>query len=151
LPIEYRDKNDTITTDNIKLIDFQNPENNNFKAINQFAIVENNHSRRPDIVIFINGLPLIIFELKNPSDENATIDSAYLQLQTYKNEIPGIFNYNELLVISDGVYTQVGTLTSPREWFLPWKTIDGENLGRNVFDYAKKIVIGGWHPLFVWF
>ena len=142
LPIEYRDKNGTITTDNIKLIDFQNPENNNFKAINQFAIVENNHSRRPDIVIFINGLPLIIFELKNPSDENATIDSAHLQLQTYKNEIPGIFNYNELLVISDGVYAQVGTLTSPREWFLPWKTIDGENLAPENIPQLQVMIEG---------
>jgi len=127
VPLEYRAKNGNITTDNIKLIDYQNPENNDFKAINQFTIIENNKHRRPDIIIFINGLPITVIELKNPSDENATIDSAYSQLQTYKNEIPTIFNYNELLVISDGVYAQVGTLTSTREWFLPWKTIDGEN------------------------
>lgn len=127
VPLEYRAKNGKITYDYIKLIDFQNPKNNDFKAINQFTIIDNNKHRRPDIIIFINGLPLIIAELKNSSREIADLNSAYNQIQTYKHEIPIIFNYNELIILSDGTYAEVGTLNASKEWFLPWKTIDGES------------------------
>ena len=126
IPLEYRAKNGKITSDNIKLIDYQNPNNNKFSAINQFTIIENNKNRRPDIIIFINGLPITVIELKNSASESANLESAYKQLQTYKDQITSLFLYNELLVISDGTYAQVGTLTSNNEWFLPWKTIDGE-------------------------
>jgi type I restriction enzyme R subunit len=97
---------------------------NEFVAINQFTIIEKSN-RRPDIIIFINGLPLILIELKNPASATATIDTAYTQLETYKQEIPSIFTYNELLIIADGTDAKVGTITSPYEWFMPWKTIDG--------------------------
>jgi type I restriction enzyme, R subunit len=109
----------------VYLIDFNEPKNNEFLAVNQFTIKEKSE-RRPDIIIFINGLPIALFELKNPTDENATIEKAYQQIQTYTQEIPSIFDYNELCVISDGVYSQVGTFTSPKEWFLPWKSKNGE-------------------------
>lgn len=127
-PFEYRDKKGDIKTDNIRLVDYNDPDNNIFKAINQFTIIENKKNRRPDIVIFVNGLPLIIIELKNASSETADLNSAYKQIQTYKKEIPTIFNYNELIILSDGTYAEVGTVTSNKEWFLAWKTIDGESI-----------------------
>jgi type I restriction enzyme, R subunit len=109
----------------VYLIDFNEPKNNEFLAVNQFTIREKSE-RRPDIIIFLNGLPVALFELKNPTDENATIAKAYQQIQTYTQEISNIFDYNELCIISDGIYSQVGTFTSPKEWFLPWKSTNGE-------------------------
>jgi len=126
VPLEFRNKKGEIKDEYVQLIDFKNPKNNEFLAVNQFTVIENNKNRRPDIIIFINGLPISIIELKNPTDEKATIESAHKQLETYKDQISTIFNYNELLVISDGTYAQAGTLTSPKEWFLPWKTINGK-------------------------
>lgn len=123
--VEYRD-NGRIVGDKVWLFDFEFPENNEFLAINQFTVIEGDYNRRPDIVLFVNGLPLGIIELKNMADESATIWSAYNQLQTYKNQIPSIFTYNEALVISDGYEARAGTITSPKEWFLSWKTIEGK-------------------------
>ncbi|RIK08338.1 MAG: DEAD/DEAH box helicase, partial [Acidobacteria bacterium] len=111
----------------VRLIDFEHPENNDWLAVNQFTVHEHSH-RRPDVVIFVNGLPLGVVELKNPADEDADIWSAYTQIQTYKQEIPSLFGYNEVVVVSDGVDARIGSLTAPREWFLPWRTIDGEEL-----------------------
>lgn len=122
--VEYR-HDGRIKGDKVWLFDFDNPKNNEFLAINQFTIIENNYNRRPDIILFINGLPLIAIELKNPADENATVKTAYNQFQTYKSEIPSLFNYNEILVVSDGIDARAGTMTSEWERFLPWKTIDG--------------------------
>ena len=102
---------------------------NDFLAVNQFAVVENKNSRRPDIVLFVNGLPLGIVELKNPTDEDATIWTAWQQLQTYKSELPTLFSVNELLVVSDGLEARVGTLTAGKEWFKPWRTIVGDECG----------------------
>jgi len=110
----------------IWLYDFEKPERNDFLAVNQFTVQENNVERRPDVVIFVNGIPLLIFELKNLADENATIDDAYNQFQTYKDQLPSLFRYNEILVISDGLKAQAGTISSERERFMQWKTIDGE-------------------------
>jgi len=120
IDLEYR-KDGKIKYDKLWLIDFENPKNNDFLVTNQFTIIENNCNRRADIVVFVNGLPLSLMELKNLADEKATIESAYSQIQTYKNEIPSIFNYNETLIISDGTNAQVGTLTANKEWFLEWK------------------------------
>ena len=108
------------------LFDFDNPENNEFLAINQFTVIENNYERRPDVVLFVNGIPLVVIELKNPASENATILDAYNQFQTYKEQIPALFKYNEILVISDGLQAKAGTITSEFERFMQWKTIDGE-------------------------
>ena len=108
----------------------RDPENNDWLAVNQFTVVEDQHKRRPDVVLFVNGLPLAVIELKNPADEKATIWTAFNQLQTYKEQIPSLFAYNEVLVISDGVQARIGTLTADREWFMPWRTIDGRGAGR---------------------
>lgn len=137
--LEHRNRLGEISHDYVRLIDFNTLENNEFLAVNQFTIIENNKHRRPDIILFINGLPIAIIELKNPTDEKATIESAHEQLKTYKNEIPTIFNYNELLVISDGTYAQAGTLTSPKEWFLPWKTLDGKEIAKIITTITNFI------------
>ena len=130
VPVEYRRKDGSIAGDRVRLIDFENPENNDFLAVNQFTVVEGQHHRRPDIVIFVNGLPLAVIELKNPADEDATIWTAFNQLQTYKQQIPSLFTFNEALVISDGLEARLGTLTADKERFSPWKSIDGEDRPR---------------------
>ncbi|MCA9086098.1 MAG: type I restriction endonuclease subunit R, partial [Planctomycetaceae bacterium] len=117
--VEYRRQDGSIKGDRVRLIDFDNPGNNDFLAVNQFLVREGNHKRIPDIVVFVNGLPLAVIELKNPGDENATIDDAYQQLQTYKAEIPSLLDYNELLVVSDGSNARLGSLTAGMEWFKP--------------------------------
>jgi len=108
------------------LFDFEDPNNNDFLTVNQFTVVENNVERRPDVVLFVNGIPLLVLELKNPADEDATIWTAYDQFQTYKDQLPSLFRYNEILVISDGIEARAGSITSERERFMQWKTINGE-------------------------
>jgi len=112
----------------VRVIDFDDPSNNDWAAVNQFTVTDGQHTRRPDIVVFVNGLPLAVIELKNAADEGADIWQAFNQLQTYKQQIPALFAYNELLVISDGLEARVGTLSADRERFMPWKTIEGETL-----------------------
>ena len=112
----------------VRVLDFGEPESNDWLAVNQFTVVENKHERRPDIVLFVNGLPLAVIELKNPADENATIHTAFQQLQTYKAEIPSLFAFNAALIVSDGLEARIGTLTAGQEWFKPWRTIAGETL-----------------------
>ena len=114
--------------DKVWLLDLEDLDNNDWLAINQFTVSENRRNRRPDIVVFVNGLPLGVIELKNPADEKATIRHAFNQLQTYKSDIPGLFIYNELLVISDGLEARGGTLTSGWDRFTPWRTIDGKEV-----------------------
>jgi type I restriction enzyme R subunit len=126
--VEYRRVDGSIAGAQARVIDFEKPGNNDWVAVNQFTVVENKHNRRPDVVLFVNGLPLAVLELKNPADENATIWTAFQQLQTYKQEIPSLFAYNAVLAVSDGVEARVGTLTAGREWFKPWRTISGEKL-----------------------
>jgi len=126
--VEYRDAEGTIRGAQARIIDYDDPKTNDWLAVNQFTVVENKHNRRPDIVLFINGLPLAVLELKNAANEDATIWSAFQQLQTYLAEIPSLFATNALLVISDGVEARAGSLTAGREWFKPWRTIAGETL-----------------------
>ena len=114
--------------DKVWLLDLKDLDNNDWLAVNQFTVIEDRRNRRPDIVVFINGLPLGVIELKNPADEKATIRHAYNQLQTYKSDIPGLFIYNEVLVISDGLEARGGTLTSGWDRFTPWRTIDGKEV-----------------------
>lgn len=125
--VEYQRPDGTIAGDQVWLVDVEHPERNDWLVVNQFT-VEEGQNRRPDIVVFVNGLPLALLELKNAKDENATIRGAYNQFQTYKRDIPSIFHYNEVLVVSDGTEARAGTLTSGWEWFMAWKTIDGVNL-----------------------
>lgn len=112
----------------VKVVDFEKPSENDWLAVNQFTVVENQHERRPDIVLFVNGLPLAVIELKNPADEDATIWSAWQQLQTYKREIPSLFDTNEFLIVSDGLLARIGSLTAGREWFKPWRTTEGRDI-----------------------
>ena len=112
------------------LLDIKHLDNNDWLAVNQFTVIENKKERRPDVVLFLNGLPLVVIELKNPGSEQATLRQAFKQLQTYKREIPSLFVYNELLVISDGMQARFGTVTSGWDRFMPWRTIDGTDLYR---------------------
>jgi len=123
--VEYRRKDGSIAGAQARVIDFDAPENNDWLAVNQFTVSEGQHTRRPDVVLFVNGLPLAVIELKNPADEDATIWSAYQQLQTYQAQIPSFFATNAALVISDGVQARIGTLGAGKEWFKPWRTIAG--------------------------
>ncbi len=116
------------------LFDFKNSENNEFVAANQFTIIENDIERRPDVILFMNGLPLVVIELKNIASENATIFDAYNQLQTYKDEIPSLFKYNEILLISDGIKARAGAINSEFERFMQWKTVDGEKPKTNTIE-----------------
>ncbi|MXW72152.1 MAG: type I restriction endonuclease subunit R [Acidobacteria bacterium] len=126
--VEYRRDDGTVRGDPARVFDFDDPTNNDFLAVNQFTVVENKNERRPDIVLFVNGLPLGVIELKNPADEDATIWTAWQQLQTYKAELPTLFAFNEVLIVSDGTEARLGTLTGGREWFKPWRTISGQAL-----------------------
>ncbi|HEY5610213.1 MAG TPA: type I restriction endonuclease subunit R, partial [Thermoanaerobaculia bacterium] len=131
IAVEYAKSDGSIGYTNVQIVDLAKPENNDWLAVNQFTVVENHHHRRPDIVVFINGLPIALVELKNAADEDADIDGAYKQIQTYKSEIPSIFDTNEISVISDGTLARVGTLTSDFERFMPWRTVEGD-------DFAPK-------------
>ncbi len=125
--VEYRASNGAIRGAQTQVLDFENPLNNNWLAVNQFTVTENKHERRLDIVLFVNGLPLGIIELKNPTDGNATVRTAWNQLQTYKSELTNLFSMNGILVVSDGIDARVGTLTAGFEWFKSWRTISGES------------------------
>ncbi|MBS0655154.1 MAG: type I restriction endonuclease subunit R, partial [Verrucomicrobia bacterium] len=126
--IEYARDDGSISGDKVYLVDFENVANNSFIAVNQFTVIENKRNRRPDIVIFVNGIPLAVIELKNAVNENTTLTHAYNQLQTYKKDIPSLFRTNSLLVISDGIEAKVGSLTANKERFMPWRTIDGKSI-----------------------
>ncbi len=126
--VEYRREDGTIAGDKVYLLDTKSVGNNDWLAVNQFTVIENNHNRRPDVVIFLNGLPLAVFELKNPTDPNATVKNAFNQIQTYKSEIPSLFTYNSLNVISDGIDTRLGSLTADFERFMKWRTMEGDTV-----------------------
>ena len=126
--IEYQDSEGRVRGDQVRVIDFDIPTNNDWLAVNQFTVTEDQYKRRPDVVLFVNGLPLGVIELKNPVDEDATIWTAWQQLQTYKSELPTLFSMNEALVVSDGTEARIGTLTAGQEWFKPWRTVTGESL-----------------------
>lgn len=124
------------------LIDFNDPWNNEFTVVNQFTIIENGHNRRPDVVLFVNGLPSVVFELKNAADENATLQSAFRQIETYKQQIPSIFTYNALLVISDGLEARAGSLSAGYSRFTAWKSDDGENIASHLVSELEVLVNG---------
>ena len=126
--VEHRTDDGSTRGAQVRILDFDNPANNGFLAVNQFTVTENRNTRRPDIVLFVNGLPLGVIELKNPADEDATIWTAWQQLQTYTAELPALFSMNEALMVSDGFQARIGALNAGREWFKPWRTIAGETL-----------------------
>jgi type I restriction enzyme R subunit len=128
--------------DLVWLIDFNNPENNEFLVANQFTVIENNVNKRPDIILFVNGLPLIVIELKNPADDNATVKSAFKQLQTYKQAIPGLFTYNGFMVISDGLEAKVGSLSAGFSRFMSWKSSDGKVEASPLIGQLETLIKG---------
>lgn len=140
--VEYDDGHDK-KTDHVQFIDFQNADNNQFLVVNQFTVQGTRQHRRPDIVVYINGLPLAVIELKNPADENADVWDAYNQLQTYKEEISDLFVFNEALVISDGITTRLGSLTANPERFMPWRTIKNEN-DKPILEYSLETLVRGF-------
>jgi type I restriction enzyme, R subunit len=138
----------SISGEQARLIDFADSDANDWLAVNQYTVIENKANRRPDVVIFVNGMPLGVVELKNPGDENATLDGAFNQLQTYKSQITSLFRTNAALVISDGIAARIGSLTADRERFMPWRTVAGdgpagkgtpelETVLRGVFDRRR--------------
>ena len=128
--------------DLVWLIDFENPENNEFIVANQFTVIKNEINKRPDIVLFVNGIPLVVIELKNPADENATLKSAFRQLQTYKSTIPDLFTYNGFLVISDGLEAKAGSLSADWSRFMAWKTADGKIEASHLIGQLETLITG---------
>ena len=142
IDVQFRNKEGRDIHNKVWLFDFDNPDNNDWLVVNQFTIVENHVNRRPDMIVFVNGLPLGIVELKNPADESATVKGAYNQIQTYKAQVPTIFNYNEAVLISDGAEAKLGTVGSPWERFTPWRTIDGDDLAPAAMPQLETLIRG---------
>lgn len=140
--VEYMRSDGTVAGDKVRLVDFGDVSNNDFLAVNQFTIIENNVNRRPDVVAFINGLPVVVIELKNPGDEKATVKNAFNQIQTYKRDIPSLFAYNELSIISDGIEARMGTISANMEWFTRWRTVDGIELASNALPQLEVLLKG---------
>ena len=126
VPVSFQRPDGSTATIPVRVVNFDDPEANDWLAVHQYTVVENRQNRRADIVLFVNGLPLAVIELKNAADEQATVEGAFHQLQTYKAQIPSLFVYNEALVISDGLKARIGTLSADRERFMPWRTIEGD-------------------------
>ncbi len=126
VPVDYRGPEGRDVYETAALLDFYDPDNNDWLVVNQFSVVQNPHHRRADVVVFVNGLPLAVVELKNPGSETASVEAAFHQLETYQHEIPNLFLHNEVLVASDGLGAKAAPMTSGWEWFLPWKTIEGD-------------------------
>ena len=124
------------------LVDFEDPWNNDFTVVNQFTVVENGHNLRPDVVLFVNGLPLVVMELKNAADEEATITAAYNQIETYKAQIPSLFIYNELIVISDGLEARAGSLSAGLSRYAAWKSEDGETVASHLVGELEVLLRG---------
>ena len=144
--VEYRASDGSIRGARARVVNFDDAGANDWLAVNQFTVTENRYTRRPDIALFVNGLPLALIELKNPADEDATIRTAWQQLQTYKAELPALFAMNEALVVSDGVEARVGTLTSGWEWFKPWRTVAGEGLAPASLPELQVLIEGVFEP-----
>jgi len=141
-PVEYQGTDGNIKGDLVHLVDFDHPEANDWLAVNQFTVVENKVNRRADVVLFVNGLPLVVMELKNPADENATIWAAFNQLQTYKKQIPSLMRFDEALVISDGTEARIGSLSADKERFMRWRTIEGEQLAPASMPQLEVLIKG---------
>ena len=146
MEVEFRENGGRVRGGHARVIDFDHPANNDWLAVNQFAVTENRSNRRPDVVLFVNGLPLGIIELKNPADEDATVWMAWRQLQTYKADLLTLFSMNEVLVVSDGNQARIGTLTAGREWFKPWRTVGGDTLADPHMTELQVMLDGVFDP-----
>ena len=149
VPVQYQQSGET-RGDFVRLVDWGDPANNEFWAVNQFTLKGPHHTRRPDIVLFVNGLPLVLLELKNPADQEASIWKAYDQIQTYKEQIPDLFQFNEVLVIADGSEARLGSLSANAERFMQWRTIDGAQLDPlGQFNELETLVRGVLAPQYL--
>ncbi|MBC8147839.1 MAG: type I restriction endonuclease subunit R [Bacteroidetes bacterium] len=128
--------------DLVWLIDFETPENNEFIVANQFTVIEDGNNKRPDVILFVNGIPLVVIELKNPADENATVKSAFKQIETYKSIIPSLFNYNAFNIISDGLEAKSGSLSAGLTRFMAWKSADGKEEASNLVSQLETLING---------
>lgn len=146
VPVEYR-KDGIQRGDRVQLINFNHPEQNDFLVVNQFTIIENNNNKRPDLILFVNGLPLVLFELKNAIDENATLLSAYKQIQTYKDTIPSLFTFNTFCVLSDGADAKAGSLSAGFSRYLAWKTSDGVKEASIINSQLEVLIKGLMNPI----
>ncbi len=144
--VEYRTPDGAIRGEQARVIDFDDWAANDCLAVNQFTVTENHNTRRPDVVLFVNGLPLGVIELKNPTDEDATVWTAWQQLQTYQTELPNLFSLNEALIVSDGFAARIGTLTAGKEWFKPWRTITGQELADSAMPELQVLLEGACYP-----
>lgn len=140
--VTYHDQNGNLKHTQVKLFDFEHINCNNFLAANQFTVIENRVEKRPDVVIFVNGLPLVVFELKTVSDEKVSLKSAYRQIKNYQSSIESLFVYNAFNVISDGLNAKVGTLTSQEDRYTTWRTIDGKNIAPTSFPQLETLIKG---------
>ena len=143
--VEYYADDGTLTTGKVSLINFEQPEQNDWLAVSQFVVIAGQYNRRPDVVVFVNGLPLGVIELKAPGSGNATLVGAFNQLQTYKKQIPALFNLNALLVTSDGITARVGSLTADLERFMPWRTTDGKDVAPKGAPELSTLIEGVFH------
>jgi type I restriction enzyme, R subunit len=144
VPVEVTRADGTIGGDSARLIDFENLDDNDWLAVNQFTIIESKANRRPDIIIFVNGLPVGVIELKKPGDENATLDGAFNQLQTYKAQITSTFRTNAVLIVSDGIAARIGSLTADYERFMPWRTLTGDDIAPKGMPELETLLKGAF-------
>ena len=144
--VEHRGGDGAVRGAQVRAVDFDDADGNDWLAVNQFTVVENRRERRPDVALFVNGLPLGLIELKNPADEDATVWTARRQLQTYRAELPSLFALNAALIVSDGTEARIGTLTAGREWFKPWRTISGETLADPGLPQLRVMLEGVCFP-----
>jgi type I restriction enzyme R subunit len=142
VPVEVAREDGTISGELARLVDFDDLDANDWLAINQFTVIEEKANRRADVVLFVNGLPLGVIELKKPGDENATLGGAFNQLQTYKDQIPSLFRLNAALVISDGLWARIGSLTADFERFMPWRTVEGRDLAPKGTPELETLIKG---------
>ncbi|MGG0391053.1 type I restriction endonuclease subunit R [Priestia megaterium] len=146
IEIQTQGKDGYNPTVSVYVFDFENPKNNDFMAVNQFTIIEGQANKRPDVIVFVNGLPLVVIELKNATNEDVDVTDAYNQLQTYKQTIPTLFRYNAFLLASDGVNARAGSLTANEERFMKWRTIDGETLASSAEPQLEVMIKGMMDP-----
>lgn len=141
VPVSYQKDGDE-RGDLVWLVDFRTPDNNDFVVANQFTVIENNHNKRPDVLLFVNGIPLVVIELKNPADQNATVQAAFRQIETYKSQIPLLFTYNSIIVISDGLEAKTGSLSAGFSRFLAWKSADGKAEASHLISQLETLING---------
>ncbi|MDE4084640.1 type I restriction endonuclease subunit R [Planococcus maritimus] len=146
IDVEVRKADGRNMIEKLWLFDFKNPENNDFLAVNQFTVVEGQNNKRPDVIVFVNGLPLVVIELKNSTDEQVGISKGFNQLQTYKAAIPSLFQYNAFMVTSDGVNARAGSLTADEERFMMWRTVDGDSIASSTMPQLEVLIQGMFKP-----